>query len=59
MKTLEEYMNESLVKSYDTIKLKEKIYKKYQNIMFEDYDSKSKENVFIIHFNLNSDYEAF
>ena len=43
MKTLVKYIDESLIKSYDTEKLKKALNKKYKIDDFHDYKSKSDE----------------
>ena len=55
MKTLKE----SLIKSYDTSKLIDKIKKRYNDIKVALNPSKSEESLFRILFNNNDDYENF
>lgn len=59
MKKLKNYIDESLVKSYDTEKLISVIYKKYPNITYNYYKSKSKEFIFTIYFKNEEDYINF
>ena len=59
MKTLNDHIEESLIKSYDTNKLISIIYKKYPDIQYNFNKSKSKEFLFVIYFNKKSDYDGF
>lgn len=59
MKNLNQKINESLIKSYDTNKLINKIYKRYNNTKFSLYPSKSNESLFLIEFENKEDYEKF
>ena len=59
MKTLNDHIEESLIKSYDTNKLISIIYKKYPDIQYNFNKSKSKEFLFVIYFNKRSDYDGF
>jgi len=59
MKSLKNKIEESLIKSYDTNKLIEKIEKKYKDIDVSIYPSKSNESLFKIIFNNKDDYENF
>ena len=58
MKTLNDHIEESLIKSYDTNKLISIIYKKYPDIQYNFNKSKSKEFLFVIYFNKKSDYDV-
>ena len=59
MKKLKNYIDESLIKSYDTEKLISVIYKKYPNITYNYNKSKSKEYIFTIYFKNEEDYYNF
>ena len=59
MKDIQNHIKESLIKSYDTNKLINKIENKYKNININLYPSKSKESLFKIEFNDKNDYENF
>lgn len=59
MKSLKNKIEESLIKSYDTNKLINKIENKYKNIDVSLYPSKSNESLFRIIFNNKDDYENF
>ena len=48
MKTLNDHIEESLIKSYDTNKLISIIYKKYPDIQYNFNKLKSKEFLFVI-----------
>jgi len=53
------HLKESLIKSYDTNKLCNKIKSKYKNVRFSLYPSKSNESLFYIEFDNKEDYEKF
>ena len=59
MKDIKNHIEESLIKSYDTNKLIDKIKNKYKDIEVLLYPSKSNESLFSISFNDKNDYEKF
>lgn len=59
MKTLNKHIEESLIKSYDTNKLIDKIEHKYKNIDVSLFPSKSDESLFRIEFNEKNDFYNF
>jgi len=59
MKNIKNHIEESLIKSYDTNKLIDKIKNKYKNININLHPSKSDESLFYIEFNDKNDYENF
>ena len=59
MKTLKSKIDESLIKSYNTNKLINKIKNRYKNINVEIYKSKSNESLFSLKFNDKDNYNEF
>ena len=59
MKTLKNKIDESLIKSYDTNKLIDKIEHKYKNLDISLYPSKSNESLFRIIFDNKNDYKKY
>ena len=59
MKILKNKIDESLIKSYDTNKLINKIEHKYKHLDISLYPSKSNESLFRIIFDNKNDYEKF
>ena len=59
MKNIKNHIEESLIKSYDTNKLIDKIKNRYKDIEVSLYPSKSNESLFSIEFNDKNDYENF
>lgn len=59
MKTIKNHIEESLIKSYDTNKLIDKIKNRYKDIEVSLYISKSDESLFSIVFKNKKDYENF
>lgn len=59
MKNIKNHIEESLIKSYDTNKLIDKIKNKYKDIEVSLYSSKSEESLFSIVFKNKNDFEKF
>lgn len=59
MKDIKNHIEESLIKSYDTNKLIDKIKNRYKDIEVSLYPSKSDESLFTITFNDKDNYERF
>ena len=59
MNNLNRFIKESLIKSYDTNKLINKIESRYKNINISLYPSKSEESLFRIEFNDKDEYKKF
>lgn len=59
MKDIKNHIEESLIKSYDTNKLIDKIKNRYKDIEVSLYPSKLNESLFSIEFNDKNDYEKF
>ena len=59
MNNLNKFIKESLIKSYDTNKLINKIESRYKNINISLYPSKSEESLFRIEFNDKYEYKKF
>ena len=59
MKSIKNHLEESLIKSYDTNKLIDKIKRKYENIDISIHHSKSDTSLFRIVFNDEDDYDNF